>query len=83
MESQDCNKKAKVKSVNELPGDIWDWILYEEMKIYDGWCAAYNIDTGEILLRDSWFMNNLSEKKLEKLLKDIEKSFRKFKKGMK
>lgn len=51
-------------------------IKYEDKSIYDGWCAEYDTDTGEVTLRDHWAVNRLSEDRKEKLIEEINLNFK-------
>lgn len=38
-----------------------DIIYIEDVDIYDGWCAQYNVKNKTVTWRDAWFTNRLSE----------------------
>jgi hypothetical protein len=37
-------------------------IRIEDRSIYDGWCAELFLNTGELVWRDAWFVDRLSDK---------------------
>ena len=49
------------------------WFIFEDPKIYDGYCATIYKD-GTFELRDHWAVNKLSEERKQKLIEDIKKS---------
>lgn len=50
-------------------------ILYKDRSIYDGWCAKYDTETGEVILRDHWAINRLSDERKQELIENIKNQF--------
>lgn len=52
---------------NEIQNNLSQWIEIEDKSIYDGWCAKLNLNTGEVVWRDAWFVDRLSNKSKQDL----------------
>jgi hypothetical protein len=62
--------KRRVAEPEKLKGE--GWIYYEDPYIYDGWCAVGNTITGEVILRDAYFIERLSDEKKKSLIESLE-----------
>lgn len=51
------------KEQSELP----EWVLIEDRSIYDGWCCKLNLNTKEIVWRDAWCVERLSDEQKTEL----------------